>query len=234
MSFEQSVRDDFFKASEEHFMSDTETKQSAESYGFDEAAAGHAEDFANRIDKSDAYIGKFLRVWPVVSDEKGTHGVHFDFEAGDGGTSAFTVWTMNADKSQKYFGYNMLMALMALMGVKALHPKKGKIDGYDDKNKKIEKDGDTYPDLCNKSIGVVLQKELYNRDDGKEAFRMNLLASFHPETKQTASEIREKVAVSGDKGKLAKIMRSLRTKDSRTAQVTEPSQPGQGLPAGDY
>lgn len=212
-------------------MSDTETSVS---YDYDDSAAGHAEDFANRIDKSDAFIGKFTNAWALVSKTKddgsgGTSGIHFEFEGAGGERGQADIYTVKKDGT-KLFGYNMVMAMMLIMGVKGLKTKKGEIEGFvDGKREKME--GDVFPDLIGKSIGVIFQKELYTKNDGKEGSRYNLIATFHPETKLTASEIKEKKV---KPEKFERIMRGLKTKDSRTAQAAEPAQPSQALPAGDY
>ena len=212
-------------------MSETDTSVS---YDFDESAAGHAEDFANRIDKSDAFIGKFTNVWALVSKTKddgsgGTSGIHFEFEGTGGERGQADIYTIKKDGT-KLFGYNMVQAMMLIMGVQGLKTKKGEIEGFvDGKREKME--GDVFPDLIGRSIGVIFQKELYTKSDGKEGSRYNLIATFHPETRLTASEIKEKKV---KPEKYERIMRGLKTKDSRTAQAPEPAQPSQALPAGDY
>lgn len=216
-------------------MSDDKTPVGV-SYDYDESAAGHAEDFANRIVESAAYEGVFVKCWPILSKTKddgtgGTAGIHFEFEAGDHSTASFDLYTVKKDGT-KLFSYNMVMAMMGLMGVKGLKTKKGKIEVYDNEtNKRVEVDGDTFPEMCGKKIGLVLQKELYTKSDGKEGSRMNLLASFQPETHLTMSEIKEKQT---KPVKFERIMKGLRTKDSRIHQAAEPAQPSQGVPAGDY
>lgn len=214
-------------------MSDNETPIS---YDYDDNAAGHAEDFANRIDKSDAYIGTFTNAWALTSKTKedgsgGTSGIHFEFEGAGGERGQADIYTVKKDGT-KLFGYNMVMAMMLIMGVKGLKTKKGEIEVFDnDSGKRIKVEGDTFPDLMGKRIGVIFQKELYTKNDGKEGSRYNLIATFHPETKLTASEIKEKKV---KPEKFDRIMRGLKTKDSRVAQAAEPAQPSQALPAGDY
>lgn len=207
-------------------MSDTEFD-----YGYDEEAAGHAEDFANRVDKSDAYRGEFVRCWPIVSATKGTKGVHFEFET-DGAKTNFDIYTIKADGT-KLPGYFTFQALQTILGLRGVNASAGKIEKWDDdEGKRVEVDGPTFPSVCGKRIGVVLQKELYNKRDGKETYRMNLQAVFDAVTNLTASEIKEKKS---KPEKLDKIIRSLKTKDSRTQGVAEPAQPSQaGIADGGY
>lgn len=203
-------------------------------YDYDEEAAGHADDFINRIDHSAAYEGVFTRVWAITAGT-GTKGVHFEFEAPGGAKSSFDIYTMKSDGT-KLFSYNLLMAMLTILGLKGLRSKPGAIEAYsEEENRRVETTGETFPDLCGKKIGVVLQKELYTKSSGKEGYRMNLLGSFNAETRLTASEIREGVRKADpENGKLAKMVRGLRTKDSRTVKPAEPDQPSQAVPQGDY
>lgn len=200
-------------------------------YGYDEEAAGHAEDFANRIDKSDAYIGECTRVWPIVSSQKGTKGVHFEFEA-DGAKTNFDIYTVKADGT-KLPGYFTLQALQTIFNLRGLTAAPGKIEKWsDEEQKRVEQDGPVFPQLVGKRIGMVLQKELYNRNDGRESYRMGLQAVFDATTRLTASEIKEKKT---KPEKLDRILRGLKTKDSRTHQAAEPAQPSQaGIGEGGY
>lgn len=193
-------------------------------YSYDEEAAGHAEDFANRIDKSDLYIGEFTRAWPIVSAAKGTKGIHFEFEA-DGAKTNFDVYTIKADGT-KIPGYFTLQAILTILNLKGLQTAPGKIEKWDDdERKRVETDGPVFPQLVGKKIGVVLQKELYNSNDGKERYRLSLQAVFDSVTRLTSSEIKEKKT---KPEKLARIQRGLKDKDSRTARAAEPGQPAQG------
>lgn len=222
---------------------------SANMYDYDEEAASHAEDFANRIDDKGAFVGIFTNVWPLTTKIKddgtgGTEGVHFEFETIANETASFDLYTKGPKgtkrkdgttrtETEKFPGYNQLMAMQFLMGLKGLKTKKGKIEVYDDEAKKrVEVDGDTFPDLIGRKIGIIFQKELYNKNTGAEASRINFLASFHPETRLTSSEIK---ANEKHPKKYEKIMKGLKTKDSRTRQGVEPDQPSQGIAAaGDY
>jgi hypothetical protein len=198
-------------------------------YEYDEDAAGHAEDFANRVDENGAYIGQFKRAEAIVSSNTGTKGVRFEFEAPGGGSAAFSIYTEKSDGT-RIFGFNIVQAAMSILGLRSLKAVPGKVQEFVD-GKLAEVDGEVYPDLLGKNIGVVLQKELYTKGDGKDGWRMNLQTVFHPTSKLTASEIKEKKA---KPEKLDRILRSLKTKDSRQKREAEPAQPGAGAPAGDY
>lgn len=200
-------------------------------YDYDEDAAGHADDFANRIDESGAYVGKFKRAESIVSANTGTKGIKFEFEAPGGGNTQFSIYTEKEDGT-RIFGFNIVQAMMTILGLRSLRAVEGKVMVFDaDEGKSIEEDGEVYPDLIGKDIGVVLQKELYTKQDGKDGTRMGLSLVFHPTSKLTASEMKDRKA----KGeKLERVLRSLKTKDSRTKKAAEPGQPAVGAPAGDF
>lgn len=199
------------------------------SYTFDEDSAASADNVANRIDQSAAYIGRFKSVNAMKSAQKGTEGVHFEFESPGGGTAGLDLWTKKADGTT-VFGINQLMAMQAVLGLRGLESRSGKYEAFVD-GKRQEVEGQVFPQLIDKDIGLVLQKELYTKQDGKEGFRMNIQGVFHPTSKMTASEIKERKTTPE---KLEKILRGLKNKDSRTAHAAEPAQPGVGADAGSY
>lgn len=205
------------------------------SYDYDEAASAHADDVANRIDQCGAFIGAFKKVEAVTS-KKGTEGIHFEFDAPGGGSASFDCWTRKEDEdthqTKTLFGLNQVQAMMAILGVRGLKAAPGKVGAYDeDTNKRIEIDGEVFPDLIGKQIGLVLQRENYSKTVGGEGYRMNLFGVFHPTSRLTASELKDRKVVPE---KLEKMMRGLKTKDSRTTSVPEPAQPAIGAAAGGY
>lgn len=193
-------------------------------FSYDPEAAGKADDVASRIDTSAAYVGQFKVVHEVTSS-KGTTGLHFEFTSPGGGSASFDCWT-HKDDGTPTFGNNQVQAMMAVLGLKGLKSVLGKFEAWDnDEGKRVETEGEVYPELCGKDIGLVLQKEKYTKNNGGEGFRMNLYGIFHPVTKFTASELKEKKA---KPEKLEKMLRSLKDKDSRKAGVAEPAQPDVG------
>ena len=198
-------------------------------YDYDPDAAGKADDVASRIDTSAAYVGKFKVAHAIKSAKTGTEGIHFEFVSPGGGSAGFDVYTRKEDGTPT-FGNNQIQAMMGILGLRGLTSRVGKLEAWDnDEGKRVETEGETFPDLCGKDIGLVLQKEKYTKNDGKESFRMNLYGIFHPESKFTASELKEKKAAPE---KLEKMLRSLKDKDSRKPSATEPAQPAMGAVTG--
>lgn len=195
-------------------------------YDYDPNAAAKADDVAMRIDTSGAFIGQFKSAFAIVS-KTGTHGIHFEFASPGGGSANFDVYTKKEDGTPT-FGNNQLQAMQAILGLRGLRSFVGETEVWDE-GKRVKVEGDTFPDLCNKDIGLVLQKEKYTKGDNSEGFRMNLQGIFHPVSRLTASELKEgKVKPE----KLEKILRSLKDKDSRTSKAAEPAQAAVGAAAG--
>jgi len=205
-------------------------------YDYDPEAAGHADDNANRIDASGPFIGTFEYAEAVTSSQKGTEGMKLGFDDGHGGKCELTLWTRKADGTP-LFGFNFVQAMMTIFGLKGLKAVKGKVYTYDQENNKrrgLEEDGQVFPDLLKKPIGLMLQKELKTSQAGKDFFDMNVWGVFHPTSRLTASEIREKKA---KPEKFEKMVKSIRDKDSRKkkeAAGTEPDQPALGAEAGNF
>jgi hypothetical protein len=201
-------------------------------YDFDEAAASRSDDVANRIDQCGAFIGTFKKVNAFLSS-KGTEGIHFEFDVPGGGAASFDCYTRKMDENgnpKTLFGLNQVQAMMAILKVRGLQSKPGKVEVWED-GKKVEADGDVFPDLEGKRIGLVLQKELYDKNNGEDGFRMNLFGVFDAESRLTASEIKERKA---QPEKLERMLRGLKVKDSRKAKIAEPAQPSLNVGAGDY
>ena len=200
------------------------------SYEYDESAASKADDVASRIDQSAAYIGR-VKVAYAIKAKSNTEGIHFEFESPGGGSANFDLYTRKEDGTV-VFGMNLVQAMMTVLGLKGLTTTKAKYEQYDfDQGKRVEVEGEIFRDLMDKDIGLVLQKEKYTKQDGKESFRMNLYGVFHSMTRLTASEIKDRKQ---QPEKLEKILRSLKDKDSRVAATTEPAQPSVGVPSGSY
>ncbi len=201
-------------------------------FEYDPAAAGKADDWANRINESALYIGKLTRADATVSSSKGTKGINFEFTLPNGAQTTFSVWHEKEDGSRIDMGYNKVQALMTILGLRSLKTAEGKVSVWDmDEKKRVEVDGEVYPDLIDKDIGVALEKELTTGGSGQDSYRMNLASFFRAKDKFTASEIRDKKTKAEQ---IEKILKSLRTKDSRVKREAEPGQPGMGAPAGDY
>jgi len=201
-------------------------------YSFNEEQASKADDFANRLDTSGAYVGTFTKAFGATS-QKGTEGITLEFDAGSAGKTEVTLWARK-DDGEPAFGMNFLQSIMLMLGLRSLKSVTGTVEAWDnDANKRIEQDGEVFPELMGKRIGLVLQKELTTKQSGGDSYRMNVYGVFHHESKLTASEIKERKV---QPAKLDKLLKSLKDKDSRKAHA-EPAQPSMAVtdaPTGTY
>lgn len=199
-------------------------------YDYDEKAAVHADDAASRIAESGPYIGSFTKAFAIQA-QSGAQGISFEFNSPGQGTSEFSLYTVSKDGAP-IFGGNMVNAIMFLLGVKKLTSEPGTVTVWED-GAKVEKEGEVFPQLCGKPIGIVLQKELYTKGNGaRDGVRFGLYGMYQPETKLMMSEIKEKKTTPA---KLDRLLKGLKVKDSRKPEAAEPGQPSVGLgAAGEY
>lgn len=161
-------------------------------YTLDTEAAKQADSGNGRISETGKYIGQFTKAKKVVSTQ-GTEGIEFSFEANNGQSADYlTVWTINREGKQIY-GFKQLMALMTCLKVRNIDAKSGEVEEYDSIAKQMVKhQAEIYPALMNKSIGVLLQMEEYEKKDGSVGTKASFAGFFDPQTEQVAVEILEK------------------------------------------
>ncbi len=158
------------------------------SYSLDTKAAAQA-GVANYINETGKYIGKFTRAEIVISRQN-TEGVEFSFVSDDGLKADYLqLWTYNS-KGEGLPSLKALNAIMACMKVKQIEPRQITVTGHDG-----TKTVNGFPDLMNKPIGILLQREEYEKtkvDDNGDpliGYKFNLIAPFEASTELTAGEI---------------------------------------------
>ena len=168
------------------------------SYKLDIESAKKGDDVSSRITETGAYEGVFTKAEDVKSS-KGTRGIEFSFKSDDGATADYiTIWTVNSEGKQ-IFGFNQLMAIMTCLKVKNTDPKKAMVRKYSRELGVMDDfEVDVFPELMNRPIGVILQKEFYTKNDGSQGERMVFNSCFEHTTHFTASEILDK-AVKAEK-----------------------------------
>lgn len=203
----------------------SELDNEMDNYAYDEKGAIRADDAASRLSENGPYVGVLTKAQGTVSAEKGTRGVILGFDSPGQGNAEFTLWTKSAD-GVEYFGKAQLDAIMFLVGIKGtLKAQAATVEDWVDvggKREKQEVEGKIYPELIGKHLGIVFQKELYSTNKGATGERINPVGFFQPETKLMMSEIKERKTTPV---KLDRLVRGLKTKDSRKAQAAEPAQP---------
>jgi len=184
-------------------------------YQLDPQLAKEADSGGAFLTEAGAYSGVFKRAEKLVSSKTGAHGIGFTFEAASGQSCRFDLWTMNASQSEKYFGLKHLNAIMTCLGVRDMQPQPGPIERWNPQTRQREKvTGYVYPQLCGRQIGVVLQREEYDKFEGgfptgKTAFRLVFVQAFRAQDNFTASEILEKAV---QPQKLEKTLATLKDK----------------------
>lgn len=150
-------------------------------------AARKADAGGGAIKEMGKYVGAFTQAKNVTT-QKGGRGIEFIFKADNGQTAKFAIYTQSATGEQ-YQGYEALMAIMACMGLRSIKPVDGIALKYDfDQRKDVEEEASIFPDLC-KPMGVLLETEDYEKQNGNVATRMVLKNVFRAADELTASEI---------------------------------------------
>lgn len=146
-----------------------------------------AAGVSNRITETGRYVGHFTRAEAIVSRQR-TEGVEFTFESDDGQTADFlSCWTYN-ERGESLYGLKVLNAVMTCMRVKQLAPRQMQFQGRDG-----ARVADGFPDLMNKPIGLLLQREEYEKRDGSAGYKFSIALPFEASTGLTAGEILGKV-----------------------------------------
>lgn len=192
-------------------------------YDLDPAAAAKAGT-SNYIAETGKYVGRFTTVESITS-KKGTEGVEFSFVTNDGMTANYLqLWTYNTDGKQ-LFGFNILSAVMTCLKMKAIAPKPITVTDYNGATRHAQ----GFPDLCGKPIGLLLQREEYEKSDGTIGFKFNIAAPFEPVLELTAGEIlKQKTAPE----QLPKMLAGLKDKPMQARRVPAASGAGNGGMAG--
>ena len=157
-------------------------------YNLDTDAARKADQSGAGIKEIGKYVGEFTQAKDIVSKNTGAKGIEFAFKSQSGQKANLSIYTMSA-KGEKYQGYEALMAIMTCMKLRNIKPQFGKATRYDyDTRKEVIEECSIFPDLC-KPIGVLLETEDYQKQDGSTGTRMVLKNVFQADTELTASEI---------------------------------------------
>ena len=163
-------------------------------YSIDKQAAIEADNHGGFLAETGKYKGHFLRAEKLVSKNKGTHGIGFTFEDESKRTTRFDIWTRNASGGN-LMGYNMLQAMMTVMGLHNITPVEGVVDRYDfDAKKTVKASAEIFQELMGKPIGMVLRNTEYEKMregvlTGETGWRLEPVAPFRAADEFTSSEI---------------------------------------------
>lgn len=192
-------------------------------------AARKADSGGGAIKEMGKYVGAFTQAKNITS-RSGARGIDFIFKASNGQASKFAIYTQSAS-SERYMGYDTLMAIMACMGLRSIKPVDGIAIKYDyDLKKDVEEEASIFPELC-KPIGVLLETEDFEKQNGNMATRMVLKNVFRAADELTASEILDHKT---QPEQLARMVEGLRHRPMKTAPAApqyNPEQPTHTAPA---
>ena len=179
------------------------------SYDMDTEGAAKAGT-SNYLNETGKYIGSFVSAVSVLSDKK-TEGIEFSFKTSDGRTANFLqLWAFNTE-GRKLYGHAVLSAIMAVLRVKNIQSKTMTLG---------DENVEGFPDLCNKPIGLLLQREEYVKRDKSMGFKFNIVAPFDAQSEKVAVELMKNLPAE----KLAVMVSQL--KDKPAQQRREPAQSG--------
>jgi hypothetical protein len=169
-----------------------------------------------RITRSGKYAGRFTRAELVVSRQK-SEGIEFTFESDDGRTADFlTCWTHNVDGRELY-GLKVLNAILTCMRIREITARPATLQDRHG----ATRDTRVFPQLVDRPIGLLLQREEYLKQDGNVGWKFNIVAPFEPTSGLTAGEI---LAQSNEPVQLERMVAGLHDRSL-------PQRPGAGIAA---
>ena len=199
-------------------------------YQLDVQAARNADTAGATIKEIGKYVGEFVQAKDVVT-KKGGRGIEFIFKSQGGQKANLAIYTTGAN-GDRYQGYDALMAIMTCLQLRGIKPAPGKVTRYDfDTKKEVTEDGTVFPDL-HKPIGVLLETEDYEKQDGSVGTRMVLKNVFQASTELTASEILDKKTTPAALAKMVEGLRHRPLKGARTNAAPRGDDGTGGPPAG--
>lgn len=198
-------------------------------YKLDPAAATKADTIGSYINDTGKYVGKFIRAEKLVSSTKKTDGIGFTFKADDGRETRFDIWTYNA-KGEPLSGLNQVNAMMACLQVRELTIISQPVRRWEN-NQEITVDGEVFPELQNKPIGLLLRSEEYKKmnngvETGATGWRMGLFAIFQANTELMASEILSRKTKPEQLGKVVNMLADKPLKTRHAVGAAQPTDNG--------
>ncbi len=189
-------------------------------YALDTQAA-KAANAGGRIDTTGKYNGTIKRCI-MFTNQNGTDGVEFEFVDSTGAGATMTLWT-RSQKSPKLSGYNVLMSMMVVCGIRNLSAQPRMVKKYDYAEKaEIDMQVTVAPEFDNKPITLLLQREEYEKSNGDTGYRMNIYAALQQGTDLSADEILDRKTVAEQ---VHKLMGRLADKKAK------PQQGGSAVPS---
>lgn len=159
-------------------------------YELDTKSARQADTAGASIKELGKYVGRITQARDIVT-KKGGRGIALAFTSQSGQKANLAIYTTGAN-GDRYQGYDTLMAMMTCMQLRGIQPSPGKVTRYDyDQGKEVQEDGTVFAGL-HKPIGLLLETEEFEKQDGSIGSRLVVKNVFQADTELTASEILDK------------------------------------------
>ena len=148
-------------------------------------------DAGGRIESTGKYVG-VIKSMEFVTAKSGAQGFEVNFESESKEYTTFTIWTVSKD-GQPLSGTHKVNALIACCGVRSLTPTEQALEKYDfDTKQKVKRLCIVAPEMGDKRVGLLLQRENYVNSNGQPRHQMNFFASFNAESELMAKEVLER------------------------------------------
>lgn len=142
---------------------------------FDKEAAQKAGG-SDYVTETGGYVGSIQA--KAITAKSGSLGIEFSMKTNEGLQANYIqIYFQKSDGERIKSGYGHLQSLMGLLQVGELA------------NPTPDQNGDCWiKELCNKNIGLFLQKRMYTKSNGDDGYDFQLRAVFDPQTFQTYKE----------------------------------------------
>lgn len=148
-------------------------------------------DAGGRIESTGKYVG-VIKTMEFVTAKSGAQGFEINFESDSKEYTTFTIWTLSKE-GKSLSGVHKVNALLACASVRGLTPTDQELEKYDfDAGQKVKRICVVAPEMTDKKIGLLLQRENYINGSGQQRHQMNFYASFNPSSELMAKEILDK------------------------------------------
>ena len=162
-----------------------------------DAAMASRESFG--ISESGAYVGKLSAKYVQGSNGSKSAGIEFSLECDQGKLNYLTAWYQKKDGTCNTTGYNLVNAIMGLLKLQTLT------------SKQVGEDW-VCPEFEGKQIGLVVQKELFTKNDGNEGYKFEIVMPFSAQSRKTLKEAMANAPATA----VDKMIPLLKTKDNRS------------------
>lgn len=172
--------------------------------------SGLSAGLSGFINESGGYIFTITEAKYVISSG-GAKSIEFSVETDDGRKANYlNVYTVKKDGSSNKHGVNMINAMMGCSGVKQLTMVKN------------EAGADVAPEFVGRKLGLVLQKTLKTKDDGRETYSFDIRIPYLAQSQRTLQEH----VTNAPAETIAKMLTTLKDKDERKQVNNAPTHSG--------